>query len=128
MCTHVAYKKKTLAWHSWNVKLTQSLNKLSEQFVLEQVKNQKLSTQLAEQEKDMMELEEQLDKILEDAADKKLNLEGLTSWNEKDKTYSVFHSYCSDFIVVHLRMQQNSKGEIIKSGRNCWQFRSYQEF
>ena len=48
-----------------NSELSIKLNKLSEQFVLEQVKNEKLNSQLAEQEKDRLELEEQLNKILE---------------------------------------------------------------
>ena len=48
-----------------NSTLSLRLNKLSEQFVLEQVKNLRLNSQLAEQEKDRSELEEQLNKLLE---------------------------------------------------------------
>jgi len=81
-----------------NSELTANLEKLSEQFMLEQVKNQALNSRLAEQEKDRIELEEQLNKILEDSADKEIVKEAVTFKENK-----------KDFIIIEEKTKESLK-------------------
>jgi len=68
-----------------NKKQTQNLNRLSEKLALEQTKNQRLNSQLASQEKDRLELEEQLNRITEESAITKAQLESLNALEKKRK-------------------------------------------
>lgn len=81
-----------------NSELTANLEKLSEQFVLEQVKNQALNSKLAAQEKDRIDLEEQLNKILEDSADKEVIREELAIKENK-----------KDLIILEEKTEENLK-------------------
>ena len=72
-----------------NTELTQDLEKLSEQLVLEQIKNQELNSQIAEEEKDRTELEEQLNQILEDSVDKEVSAKKSTIQDNKEDPVAV---------------------------------------
>ena len=72
-----------------NTELTQDLEKLSEQLILEQIKNQELNSQIAEEEKDRTELEEQLNQILEDSVDKEVSAKKSTIQDNKEDPVAV---------------------------------------
>jgi len=66
-----------------NKKLAQSLNSLSSELVLEKTRNDSLNSKLSEQEKDRLELEEQLNKALAEFEKNKKQVELVVEQQEK---------------------------------------------
>ena len=81
--------KKIQEQISENKKLTQSLNSLSSELVIEKTRNDSLNSRLSEQEKDRLELEEQLNKVLAESENNDVLLKDFT---EKEKEKEILKS------------------------------------
>ena len=83
--------KKIQEQISENKKLTQSLNSLSSELVIEKTRNDSLNSRLSEQEKDRLELEEQLNKVLAESENTEVLLKDIAK-KEKEKEKEILHS------------------------------------